>query len=251
MRMRLGIKDFFERAKDQHGDLYDYTKVQFVTSKQKVEIVCSKHGSFWQLAEAHWSGSGCVKCSYEYRKNLPRKNNLSSFLEKARKIHGDKYDYSLSVYEGVRSYLKIECPKHGEFRQMASNHLAGHGCRKCIKNKSISKAETAWLDYLGIEEAYRQYPVSVDLRTLHVDGFCPISKTVFEFYGDFWHGNPYTQSLSSINPLTKTSFGDLLNATLRREQTLLNLGYTVCYIWEEDFKTGSPPVYRRKIALPS
>ena len=59
------------------------------------------------------------------------KMTTAGFVEKARHVHGDKYDYSQTIYTGARDKLKIVCPKHGVFEQQACSHLQGCGCRKC------------------------------------------------------------------------------------------------------------------------
>ena len=69
-----------------------------------------------------------------------RKLTTQEFIEKAKKIHGDKYDYSKVEY--IKSGLKvcIICPKHGEFWQIANSHLQGQGCTECnSRNKPITK----------------------------------------------------------------------------------------------------------------
>ena len=56
------------------------------------------------------------------------------FAEKAKKVHSDKYDYSLVEYKSAKTKVKIICNKHGVFEQTPSNHLSGKGCRFCAKN---------------------------------------------------------------------------------------------------------------------
>ena len=62
------------------------------------------------------------------------KNNI--FIEKARQIHNDKYDYSKVNYVNSRTKVCIICPEHGEFWQTPHNHLKGYGCAECGKEKS-------------------------------------------------------------------------------------------------------------------
>ena len=62
------------------------------------------------------------------------KNNI--FIEKARQIHNDKYDYSKVNYVNSRTKVCIICPTHGEFWQTPHNHLKGYGCAECGKEKS-------------------------------------------------------------------------------------------------------------------
>lgn len=55
--------DFTSKAKDIHSDSWDYSKVDYKHSKEKVEIMCPKHGSFHQSPMIHLQGHGCPKCS--------------------------------------------------------------------------------------------------------------------------------------------------------------------------------------------
>lgn len=67
---------------------------------------------------------------------MSRRLTTEEFIEKSRQVHGDKYDYSKSIY--VRSHDKIDivCPKHGIFRQLAQAHMSGNGCPGCQKEWS-------------------------------------------------------------------------------------------------------------------
>lgn len=127
---------FIEKAKEIHGDIYDYSKVEYVNNHTKVCIICPKHGEFWQLPMVHLrpNKGKCLKCSYETR-NAYKKLGKEKFIEKAKKIHGDKYDYSKVEYINAITEVCIICPKHGEFLQVPHYHLRGHGCRKCRQSK--------------------------------------------------------------------------------------------------------------------
>jgi len=60
------------------------------------------------------------------------------FIERARKVHGDRYDYSKVLYVAAISKVKIICPEHGEFEQQPTNHYIGRGCRECVGNKPLT-----------------------------------------------------------------------------------------------------------------
>ena len=69
-----------------------------------------------------------------------RKLTTQEFIEKAKKIHGDKYDYSKVEYIKSRLKVCIICPEHGEFWQLANAHLQGQGCPECnSRNQPITK----------------------------------------------------------------------------------------------------------------
>ena len=69
---------------------------------------------------------------------MSRKLTLSEFIEKAKFVHGDKYDYSKSVYENTMKKIMIICPIHGEFMQTPNSHLQGQGCPECKKDRLSS-----------------------------------------------------------------------------------------------------------------
>ena len=119
-----------ERAKEAHGDKYDYSKVIYTSAKNKVEIICPEHGSFFQTPEKHYGGCGCPKCGAVIGADKRRCTN-ESFIPKAREKHGNKYDYSHVEYVGNDTPVKIVCPDHGAFWQRPGNHLLGKGCKAC------------------------------------------------------------------------------------------------------------------------
>ena len=123
-------EEFIERAKKIHGDKYDYSKVEYVNNSTKVCIICSEHGEFWITPANHLYGQGCFKCYHDSRKNSFKYNN-DEIINKFKTIHGDRYDYSKTVYNGIITPISIICPIHGEFLQLPSLHMQGCGCPKC------------------------------------------------------------------------------------------------------------------------
>ena len=119
MPKKLTQDDFINKARIIHGDKYDYSKVNYMGSENKVCIVCPKHGEFWQTPHRHLMGDKCPKCS------VKSKLDNNSFVERARKIHGNKYDYSKVNYVDSLTPVCIICPEHGEFWQRPSAHLSG------------------------------------------------------------------------------------------------------------------------------
>ena len=123
--------DFIQRAKEIHGDKYDYSKVEYINGETKVCIICPEHGEFWQIPSSHLKKHGCPKCANNYQ------SNTKDFILKANLIHKYKYDYSKVEYKTVRTGIHIMCPTHGGFYQTPHDHLQGSGCPKCSgKNKT-------------------------------------------------------------------------------------------------------------------
>ena len=121
-------KDFVRRAKEIHGDKYDYSLVRYINAHTPVKIICPEHGLFEQTPDKHiCSKHGCPYCGGSF----PHTNE--SFIEASKRVHGDRYDYSLVEYVNNRTKVKIICPEHGVFEQTPENHLAGNGCPRCAK----------------------------------------------------------------------------------------------------------------------
>ena len=124
-------KDFIEKACKIHGDKYDYTQVKYINTKTKLKIICKIHGDFEQLCDMHLGGFGCPKCN---NKIMDTKN----FIKKAIKIHGDKYNYINCQYINLKTKVKINCLKHGDFNQTPYLHLKGSGCISCAGLKKYN-----------------------------------------------------------------------------------------------------------------
>lgn len=94
-RCRGVTEDFVSKATAVHGDLYDYSKAEYVRSSVKVEIVCRIHGVFRQTPNAHLSGSGCPKCAGKFL-------STDEFIAKARSVHGDRFSYDSTEYRTIK-----------------------------------------------------------------------------------------------------------------------------------------------------
>lgn len=129
--------EFIEKAKLVHGDKYDYSEVEYKSSREKVKIICPIHGEFNQEPASHLRGRGCPKCG-----RIHKKNDLTELIEKANSIHKNKYDYSKVNYKNHTQKITIICPTHGEFKQSFTEHInQKHGCPKCSKRHNYSTEE--------------------------------------------------------------------------------------------------------------
>lgn len=127
--IRLTTEQFISEAKSVHGDKYDYSKVEYKNNSTKICIICPEHGEFWQNPANHLKGFGCAKCSGM------AKITTEEFIEKAKTIHGDKYDYSKTKYVNAKTKICIICPEHGEFWKLPYVHLKGQRCTLCSNRK--------------------------------------------------------------------------------------------------------------------
>jgi hypothetical protein len=124
---------FISKCKEIYGNRYDYSKVEYVHSKENICIICPEHGEFWMTPNAHLRGHRCPKCF-----GTPKKTT-EQFIKQARMIHGDKFDYSKVKYDGTDVKVCIICPEHGEFWQTPYCHLKGDQCPACSKVQRITQ----------------------------------------------------------------------------------------------------------------
>ena len=143
----MNTEEFIERAKNIHGNKYDYSKVEYKRNDKKVCIICPKHGEFWQTPKSHLRGADCSKC-YEERRGKNRQYSLEDFIAKAKSVHGDKYDYSKVEYIDSKTKVCIICKEHGEFLQTPAHHLQGQGCKLCNYDKSSKEQRKSKEDFI-------------------------------------------------------------------------------------------------------
>lgn len=147
--MRLTQQDFIERATKTHGNKYDYSLVEYESSKKHVNIICPKHGIFSQQPTQHIFGHGCRKCLSDRQKI-----KVDDFIKRCCKKHNNKYSYcnifkNNEEFANLNELIKVICPIHGEYLQKARKHLEGSGCHNCAKiqtkiTKKENQTETGW-----------------------------------------------------------------------------------------------------------
>jgi len=133
------VKDFIEEASKVHNNKYIYSKVSYTNNRTPVTITCPVHGDFKQRPKEHINGHGCVKCTKEKQSIEKERLNKSSFIERATKVHGNKYIYNIATYISNTEKMPIKCKLHGYFNQAPREHLHGQGCPKCGYIKSGNK----------------------------------------------------------------------------------------------------------------
>jgi len=230
------LDKFMLIAQSVHGQ-YDYTHSVYRDSVTPIDIVCTTHGVFSQRPDDHLSGKGCLRCGIQKSADSKR-HTCENFVNRAIRCHNGQYDYSLVDYINARSAVKIICPTHGEFKQTPGKHLGGAGCPKC--GNRISKISNTWLDSLGIpdDQDHREVDNLIPNRKYTVDGYDPATKTVYEFHGDYWHGNPKIYESSNINPSVGKTYGQLYQNTLNKKAAYVSAGFEYVEMWESDWKNN-------------
>jgi len=129
-KITSNTEKFIKKGQTVHNNLYNYDKVTYVHSEKRVIITCPIHGDFQQKPYHHINGAGCQKCARQIA-DFSKIKTIETLLQQVKEIHGDLYDYSETVYVNSKIKINIGCRIHGNFEQMAGDHLKGSGCPKC------------------------------------------------------------------------------------------------------------------------
>jgi hypothetical protein len=179
-KSKLTTEKFIKISKKVHKNKYDYSRVAYKNEISKVIIICPIHGEFLQAPYNHKKGHGCQECVN--RKKL----TTEEFIKRARIIHGDKYDYSESLYESAHKKIKIICPIHGQFSQTASSHINTKcGCPKCANKKRSTSHLLNTEEFIKMAKGVHKnkYDYSkVIYKTAHkkIKILCPIHGAFFQ-----------------------------------------------------------------------
>lgn len=233
---------YIAKAKLVHPDAgYTYDRLVYVEARSKGVITCPVHGDFEQKLANHLTGNGCPVCADEQRAKAHR-TTLAAFIASAKAAHsGAGYGYDKFVYVNARTPGIITCsiPTHRDFSQTPDNHLRGQGCPGCAGR--ISRPCTAWLDDLGV--LVREHTIRLPGRRKEVvaDGYDPATDTVYEFRGDYYHGNPAMHAPDEwVSQSKRITFGQWNARSERKLADLRRAGFNVVTIWESEFRAANP-----------
>ena len=189
-----------------------------------------------KIAKNHLSGHGCSECG-KIKSADANRITISHFVKKSKKIHKDKFDYSKTIWNGSDNPVEIFCREGNHyFEIIPHNHTSlERGCTICGQKMRIN--QNKWLDHMGLpdDREHREVRIKYANKFYIADGYDPKTKTVYEFNGDFWHGNPKKYKKNDINPISGISYGELYSRTLKKEHALKKAGYQVLSIWESDW----------------
>ena len=183
---RLTTEKFIEKAKLKFGNKYDYSKVQYVDLETKITIICPIHGEFQQTPNNHLKSKlGCPKCSY-LKLSKQYQKSQDQFINDAKNIHGNKYNYSKVNYQGSFQKVCIICPEHGEFWQLPANHLQGQNCPKC-QESSGEGIIRKYFEENNIKYIF-QYKIPIDCNInssgfAYIDFYLPDYDIFIEYNG--------------------------------------------------------------------
>ncbi len=171
---------FIQKAKVVHGDKYDYSKVDYKHSQDKIIITCMQHGDFKQRSNAHLLGQGCPSCM-AYNNYLLFKSDIEEFITKANIIHNNKYDYSKVNYINSQTKVTITCPIHGDFKQRPNDHLQNQSCPKCKRSIGEKIIDNILNKFNILNET--EYKLPEVVNRFEYDFYLPEYRTLVEFHG--------------------------------------------------------------------
>ena len=205
---RMTVEEFIRRAREVHGDKYDYSKVEYKNNRTKVCIICPIHGEFWQTPYDHMK-YGCKQCAVEYIGQKKREKSAKVFKQKAGEIHNFKYVYE-DDYKGNDSIITIHCPIHGKFFQRVHDHLQGCGCPKCGVRKSEN--ENKIYNFIKSLDLKAEQHNRTLIKPSEIDIFIPEKNIGIEYNGLIWHSERFREK--SNYHLEKTNKCKELNIRL-------------------------------------
>ena len=152
---QMSVEQIIKKAKEVHGDAYDYSLVeQPKNSQQNITVICKTcNTSFPTMVCNHVSKNrrgGCPTCRYQ-RSSESNRGNVEDFIDKANEVHDNKYSYDKVEYVNSSEKVIITCPKHGDFVCTPTNHTSNYsGCPVCGNEKSLWNSIASYQGKYGL-----------------------------------------------------------------------------------------------------
>tara|TARA_B100001250_G_scaffold413435_1_gene447569 strand:- start:906 stop:1964 length:1059 start_codon:yes stop_codon:yes gene_type:complete len=246
-------------ASDPKAKFWDYEKNGkyprdvFKNTHKKHHFNCGNCGhTFDKQLNKVSKGSWCFYCSHtklclDSTCEMCFKNSFASH-PKAEFWDYEKNEKSpRQVFKNAHKkyYFNCDCG-NGFVTNLLNVSQNGNWCPKCATHKRHSQISITWLDFLqgfyNIKILHavndKEHQIKIDNKQYFVDGYCKEQNTVFEFNGDFWHGNPEMYDQNHINVRSLKTFGELYKNTLKKKQDFHNAGYKYVDIWERDWRNA-------------
>jgi hypothetical protein len=227
---------FVQQSKEIHGDKYDYNQSIYKNNRTSVKIYCKKCCQYFnQTPNKHIDHKhGCPNCYSN------RKRSNEEFIQEAKNIHGDRYNYSLVDYKNCNTKISIICNQcHKVFETTAICHINNStNCPYCANSKSYSQAAINWLEslkdqYDDIQHAENGGEYKLEGTNLKLDGFSPSWSIAFEYHGAMWHGCAECfPDQNAINPVSKKTYGELFEATKAKKKIIEAAGFRYVAVWD-------------------
>lgn len=229
--------EFITQYLEKFGEMkYVFDESTYVNTHTPMRIICPKHGEFWRTPK-NMMYYECTKCSYEKRSEN-NKLTTDEFIKRAKLVHGDKYDYTQSKYEGTKIVIKIICPIHGEFWQTPNDHLSGKGCPIC-KESHLERKMKLFLDEENIDYI-RQYNPRW-LGRQRIDFYIPSMNVAIECQGK--------QHFGVGGWIKHFNFEKLYELDVKKYNLCNEKGIKIIYVIDDKMYYNIPDfiIYREKI----
>ena len=218
-----------------------------VHKKSTFRCEISDHPNWEATPISILQGHGCPKCGALISKEVHSYSHeqFIQLLEQHNTDYTHKKAYLLpnQVYTGYKDPLNFTCDNNHQWKTTPDNILNGRsGCPFCASSKTFSFMAIEWLKMIERDEniniihrgnSDREYVIPGTKYT--VDGYCKETNTIYEFHGNYWHGNPRLFNAKEINDKVKRTYGELYQDTIKKEQAIKDLGYNLVVIWEDEF----------------
>lgn len=192
-------EDFISIAKTLNKNKYDFSEFKYKGAKVKGKVWCNTCKEFFYTTPSNFlKGRGCPKCAIKSRATK-KASTTEEFIERAKKIHGNKYDYSKVQYVNSNTLILIKCNHCNKFfTQKPHKHLIGQGCPFCRNNRS-SKEEQFIIKILSKKFKSLKTQYKSDLYPFACDFYIPEINTYIEYQGYWSHGKIGTKVLGPYN----------------------------------------------------
>lgn len=242
-RLQMTQKQFLNRARAKHGNKYDYSNTKYCGQKGKVTIRCKQcDAEFEQTGGSHLAGRGCNSCGV-IRRGVASRIEVDELKRRLRAVKGSTLTTDFSDYVSMHDEISVDCRKcEARFNITPMLLLKGGLCQVC-SGRGYSNMAITWIEYeakrrrIKIQHALNGGEFKIPGTNYRADGYNKRSKTIFEFHGDVFHGNPKRFKPSDRpNPYNSKTAKEMHAATRHREKVLRALGYTVVVMWEKEWR---------------
>lgn len=238
--------EFLKRAYELFGDKYDYAKTVVKGHHDRICVTCKKHGDWFPERGNFLHGHGCPKCASE-NASVKQRKGIRQFVEDARKIHGDKYDYSKVEYKNAQTKVCIICSKHGEFWQKPNSHLCGRGCKKCGDEYRGNKERLTKEQF--IERSREKWGEKYSYEKTEYIGYMKKVCITCKEHGDFWQspanhmvweGCPVCSRLQNNNLVFGVGINDEITPSTKCHKAYNHWQMILKKCFDKDYKAKHP-----------
>lgn len=221
MVKKLTQEEFEQNVYKVFGDTYDLSKAKYENSATKVLVICKEHGEFYSRPNSLQQGTGCPVCG-NLKFSKAQTKTQEKFLEDMRRIHGDVYDFSNSLYVNSKNKVSFVCKKHGVVENLASKLQQGRGCPDCGLERISTSQQTTKEDYLNRANSKFNSRFKYNLETYNgmtsdVGVECPAHGNFIQnafTHLSSKHGCPKCADASTANARTSSTQEFIFKATL-------------------------------------